>query len=212
VDDPEQPGIPWLDGVWVTGPFPPLFDSGITGQSTIKVDEFVDTVSWECGNFHYYVPDISSDQWTAKAVSALFGVTPTPSVLYSVYPWTWLVDWFTNVGDIVSNMSANAVDNEVLTNCFVMREVTTRREINVRTRWDSRENGSLHFGYHYFIPAGSDEMTYSLLRRHKLRHQASPFGFGWDQSALTARQRSILAAIVVDRHSGQLKFRRGLSL
>lgn len=202
-DDPEVLAPSWVDGLHVSAIYPPGYTGDPwTGSCVIDVDQFIDTVVWECGTFHYYIPDVGSDRWTGQAVTTLFGLNPSPHTIYAVYPWTWLLDWFTNVGDIVSNLSANSVENEVITNAFAMREVTDRREVIVRTNWDNYENGSLHFGYHLFVPAGTDELHYSEFRRNKLRRQASPFGFGLRQNEFTTRQGAILAALSYDKDGG----------
>lgn len=193
-----------LDSVYCLGPFP-YFDPnpGFTGQTAYKVTQTNQTVDWECGTFRYYVPNIGSSEWTERAINALYDVNVTPSVLWSVYPWSWLIDWFSNVGDIISNLSSSAVDNETLTNCFAMREVITTRKVECWPSWDTLDfapyNPEFHFDLHAFVPAGSDYLSYVYDTDEKLRHQATPFGFGFDMSNCTVRQLAILAALAISR-------------
>jgi hypothetical protein len=191
-----------LEGYHVLGPFPYWFSYdplALQGVCQYEYDTFRDEQVWECGTFFYYIPEVGTDRWTERAKAELFGSSPTPSVLYELLPWSWLVDWFTNVGDIISNASTNAVDNEALTNCFSMRSITDRVEIQCKSSWEGYEFGgtpppgatSIHFSF----SAGSDSCRFSLLKRNKMRRVASPFGFGLKRLDFTARQYSILAAI-----------------
>jgi hypothetical protein len=116
-------------------------------------------------------------------------------VLYEVYPWSWLLDWFTNVGDIVSNLSVNAVENEVLVNSFIMsrqREVT---EIALTTTWDDYTAGSGINYPKFVVRSGSDYIKWSHLKLSKMRHPASPFGFGISSATFTTKQWLILSAL-----------------
>lgn len=110
-------GIPnWIPGISVRT---------VTRKRTTRV--------WFAGSFRYYIPDIGSSQWTARATAALFGANPTPQLLWEVMPWSWLVDYFTNVGDVISNASSNAVDNLTLEYGFLMKHTTERLEVGIQT-------------------------------------------------------------------------------
>jgi hypothetical protein len=78
---------------------------------------------WYVGKYQYYIPDVSSSQWNARARLALFGALPTPELLWEALPWSWLIDWFSNMGDIMSNASVNAVDNLTTKYSFTMKHV-----------------------------------------------------------------------------------------
>jgi hypothetical protein len=191
--DPSTGGNTLLDGYNLCGPFGVGNYFGTVGQADYRYDIRTITTDWEIGTFKYYVPDIGSDQWTARAIGALFGAKPTPSSLWQIMPWSWLIDWFSNVGDILSNLSSNAVDNETLTNCFAMKTVNKSHIVTVSNSWDG-QTGS---GYNY--PAGSGNPVYSRLELTKMRQQASPFGFGLSWPDFTPRQLAILAALAVSR-------------
>lgn len=197
--DVSKGGHEELEGIIVGGPTG-CADTDLysfTGQCDYKAQEMVSTLRWQCGTFRYYVPDIGSDRWTAKAKTVLSGGKFTPSLLYEVMPWSWLIDWFTNLGDIVSNFSSNAVDNETLTNCFSMESQERTRTVTISTHWDY--HFSAPFGVAFEVPAGSASLLYSTTEDYKARRQASPFGFGIPSSSFTARQWAILAALGVSR-------------
>lgn len=185
-----------LEGYYVGGPHGcadlDLFD--FTGQCDYHYQRVQTMTTWNVGTFGYYVPDIGSDRWTERAKRALFGQDPTPSQLWELLPWSWLVDWFTNVGDIMSNLSVNAVDNETWTNCYAMREIELKHVVTISNHWD-HVVGS--FGYD--VPAGATNLVYTRTELNKLRRQASPYGFGFDWPDFSLRQVLILAALGISR-------------
>lgn len=194
--DVSRGGNSALDGIFVGGPTgcADLDLYSFPGDCYYSYQVTDTTTTWNSGTFRYFVPDIGSEKWTARAKSVLSGAEVTPAMLWELMPWSWLIDWFTNVGNIISNASTNAVDNETLTNAFSMKTITSLHEIHISSRWDEI-TGS--YGFH--LPAGSDELVYTRTESHKLRHQASPFGFGVPSDSFTARQWAILAALAVSR-------------
>lgn len=193
-----------LTGFKVMGPTPfGNTDPFMTGKTKYSVYRILETTSWFVGTFRYYVPDIGSDQWTQTAKDALFGASRDRNhiiaTLWELYPWSWLVDWFTNVGDILSNLSANAVGNEAITDAFVMQMITDRLVISADISWDQYEYVDNSRNETISIPAGSDELDYSFFRINKLRRQASPFGFGLKSGDFTPEQWLILAALGITR-------------
>jgi len=149
---------------------------------------------WYYSNLRYYTPDIGSSQWTKRATAALFGVNPTPELLWEVLPWSWLIDWFTNVGDIISNASNNAVDNLVLNASYVMKTTETVTEVSTYSRWPSFRNVLIQW------EAGDATYGYKKSTTYKMRQGGlSPFGLGTTLGGLTAYQASILAAIGASR-------------
>jgi hypothetical protein len=203
LDNVFEGGSQLMPGFHSLGPAPYWSTfADFTGRCSYSVYEVTDEDVWNCGTFVYYVKDIGSDEWTGKAIAELFGLIPKPQLIYQLYPWTWLVDWFANVGDIVSNLTANAVDNEVLTNCFSMRTQTKRFEIELDVQWDELDFDSAFpdtIPLHFHTPSGSDTIRFVSFERSKLRQQASPFGFGLKSGDFSGRQAAILAALTTSR-------------
>lgn len=153
--------------------------------------------SWFVGKYRYYMPPPPSpSSWSIRQKAALFGALPTPSLLYEVMPWTWLAGWFTNFGDVVSNMSSNAVSNLVAEYAFVMTH--TKHDVTVETTctwpdqvgWNSPGD----------TPKGRTiTTTHSSGWESKLRTYGSPYGFGVNFDALSGYQKSVLAALGISR-------------
>lgn len=55
-----------------------------------------------------------------QALASTFGLTARPKIIWDLMPWSWMIDWFSNVGDYLQ-----AVDNSVAfaTSCCVMYKI-----------------------------------------------------------------------------------------
>lgn len=160
------------------------------GSCDYRISRSSSTYAYYSGAFRYYIPDLGDSEWTHRATRALFGDNLTPELLWEVLPWSWLIDWFTNVGDIISNYSSNAVDNETLDSSFVMATVEETLVVEVTPTW---------LGWFDNYPSGHENLTYSEKSTVKLREVASPFGFGISYDSLSTYQKGILAALAISR-------------
>lgn len=143
---------------------------------------------WFSARFRYWIPDIGTQQWEARAIKTLMGLDITPSLAWEIMPWSWLVDWFSNVGDVVSNMTENAAENLVADYAFIMRE----RKLSQRTY--SRFTLAKRWGG--IQPAFS---MHSLEQIEQYRDRAHPYGFSADWSSLSASQLSILGSLGITK-------------
>lgn len=155
---------------------------------------------WFSGSFRYYIPDTSSSLWDKRARLALFGALPTPELLWNVLPWSWLVDWFGNVGDVISNASPNAVDNLTSRYSYIMKSVEVVEEWNATSTWSALGPNPLFGGT--FIPPGEASTRTRLTTVTKCRSgSGNPFGLGVKLESLTGYQLGILAALGLSRSS-----------
>lgn len=166
------------------------------GVSTFSQVRTVKRKAWFSGSFRYYIPDTSSSLWDARARAALFGALPTPELLWEVLPWSWLIDWFSNIGDVISNASPNAVDNLTTRYSFVMESVTTVDEWKTTTSVKAGSNGNDRWPSHNSIISSNLKVeTKSRLGG------GNPFGLNVKLSALSGHQLGILAALGLSRSS-----------
>lgn len=141
---------------------------------------------WFSGSFRYWIPDIGSYDWGDRAVSALFGLNPTPSLLWEVLPFSWLIDWFANIGDVLSNISENAAESLVSEYAYLMR---TGKTIHSYQAWAKISTVPNHSEY------SNVYASLSWTDTTKVRRKATPFGFQVSELDLSARQLAILAAL-----------------
>lgn len=173
---------------------PPWWTNGSTQRTDTTTAV---TKVWFSGSFRYYIPDTSSSAWDLRARAALFGALPTPELLWEVLPWSWLVDWFTNVGDVVSNASMNAVDNLTSSYAYVMKheKISIERQAVVESQalspcspWICKDGAF-----------GSTIKTFHVKETKSRSGTGNPFGLGITLGSLSGYQLGILAALGISR-------------
>lgn len=143
---------------------------------------------WFNGAFLYHLPasaaQMSKVARYAAEAQALLGVEPTPEAIWNSSPWTWGLDWFANVGDIMTNVSNLGQNGLVLMYGYMMNSCETIHQTYVPPgNWGSGTSNP--------ISEGSVTRT----RVWKKRVQASPYGFGVNFGSLSATQKAIIAAL-----------------
>lgn len=149
-----------------------------------RITEEVTTNAWFDGSFRYFIPNTDSWQWELSTKAGLFGAFPTPSAIYDLTPWSWLLDWCSNVGDNISNLSNGYAENLVAAYAFVMSKSIHKYKTETSLTWWDGSSTTLE-----------NEQTVTW----KSRYGASPFGFDL-QGGFTPKQISILGALGLQRY------------
>lgn len=140
---------------------------------------------WFSGSFRYHIPTPQMDKWgyyRAEA-SKILGLELTPEVVWNLAPWSWAVDWFTNTGDVLHNISRLGSDGLVMRYGYQMYRNTSTREYN-----STGTGVTAGFSSHY-------KKTESV----KIRWRASPYGFGLTWGALSSAQQAVIVALGLSR-------------
>jgi hypothetical protein len=141
----------------------------------------VKSETWFEGCFRYHVPVPDTTMGAIREHAALankvLGLRLTPELVWNLTPWSWMADWFGNTGDVLRNISALGHDGLVMQYGYIMSKSDNYR---TRTMYD----GNL----------GQASQSTEYYRRLK-RLPATPFGFGVDLNALSAKQIAIVAAL-----------------
>jgi hypothetical protein len=154
------------------------------------------TKSHFSGGFRFYYPDISTAlddlaEFEHKA-NLLLGTRLDPEVLWNLQPWTWLVDWFVNFGDVLGNLSAIISDGLVMQYGYIMQENVISKEVTLpRGLWVRNSISASVFT--------QKPVTVTLDYHSKVRVKASPFGFGLTPEMFSPQQWAILAALGISR-------------
>lgn len=185
--------------------YPNMVYEGVYGNEQALLDQ-VKTVRteqtkefiWAVGRTRYYIPDVTDDQWTTRAKLALFGLNPTPSLIYELMPWSWLIDWFSNAGSVISNWSSNGIADLVIDYAYIMRSFKKETTYSTFTypTYASPWGGGTQIGR--FNPV---TLVTKETEERKERIAASPFGFGLQIGSLSARQFAILTALGLSRQN-----------
>lgn len=171
------------------------FSSSTSGM-VVTTTTTVETRRWFSGAFTYYLPDrgsrdaLSAFRRDAQKLNHLLGLLPTPDMIWSATPWTWALDWFTNVGSVISNLSDKLTDSLVLPYGYVCEHITKSVETSSTGGTLRRSNST------------SSEMPRLYLcsvRETKQRIQSTPYGFGLTWEGFSPSQMAILAALGITR-------------
>ncbi len=139
---------------------------------------------WFEGRFIYYIQAgqnvIARSQRYASYAAKLYGAELTPETVWNLAPWSWAVDWFSNTGDVIHNISSLGINGTVLQYGYMMCHTESVTESRA------------------FLPGGamiSSSRTYETKRRV----EANPYGFGVSIGSLSATQLAVMAALGLSR-------------
>lgn len=180
-------------------------DQFFKGSARCKITFEERVKKWFVGCFTYGGPSKTDSYGRAlsfgKEADQVYGLSLTPSVLWELAPWSWAVDWFSNTGDVVNNVTNFALAGLVMRYGYMMKEtsyklyctwddaLTTLGEFDSKTgqfvnKHDAYQGGGGSFGYE---------------KVEKSRSPANPFGFGVGWEDLSPTQLAITAAIGITR-------------
>jgi hypothetical protein len=150
-----------------------------------------ETRTWFSGAFTYHLPvGYSSREWLESYYAQaqyLLGIKLDPSTVWNLAPWSWAVDWVSNMGDLISNITDWSSDGLVLRYGYIMEH--SLQEITYSLDGPTR-----------FNPYGSifaSPVTFQL--ETKRREKATPFGFDVNFDSFTSRQKAIVVALGLSR-------------
>ncbi|DAD50164.1 TPA_asm: maturation protein [ssRNA phage Esthiorhiza.3_3] len=148
--------------------------------------------TWFKGSYSIYLPkDLEPVSRYRAAVDKMrwdYGLDLDFATLWNLQPWSWLLDWKFNIGDVITNFSKWSSDAVVLHYGYVMQKTVTTYEIPSRNLFSS--------GTSYSGP-GLPMSVIETTRKRRIR--ATPYGFGTAFGSLTLNQKAILAAIGITR-------------
>jgi hypothetical protein len=163
-----------------------LFDINKLNKGKVYRHRKVERSVWFSGAFVYHLPidpiTMRNMDRNVGPLRKLLGVDLTPETVWNLAPWSWAVDWVTNVGDVISNLQSWNNDDMVLRYGYIMEH-------------------SKCTDTYYFV--GETGLKRSSIRppvvqfvaETKKRLRATPFGFGLKYGDFTPRQLSIIAAL-----------------
>lgn len=118
----------------------------------------------------------------AQFARKTLGIRLDLELLWELAPWTWMLDWFANIGDLLVVNDAIARDSQVLQYAYLERETT------VSARYT-------HTGVLFGGRVSTGPITSSIDQIKKERVRATPYGFGVNLNGLSPSQLAILAAL-----------------
>jgi len=175
----------FYNGVMKPGPGSPII--GAPYGDGIRTHT-VSRRQWFSGAFTYHLPTGYDSRNAMKSMAQradkLFGIDLTPEVLWNIAPWSWAVDWFSNTGDVISNLSDWATDGLVMQYGYMMEHTISKYTYSMDPSGTTRK-----------VPVSD----VSFVTETKRRVRANPFGFGITWDGLSPRQGAILTALGLSR-------------
>jgi len=167
---------------------------GGSDWSTHRILTEQDTI-WFSGAFRYHLAT-DSNAWgrierTGQLVNHLLGSRLDAIALWNAMPWSWLVDWFTDAGDIIANATNRLLDGQMLQYGYVMKKSTHINTFTIK---------KVVYANGYSI----DNLSSSFVTQRKQRQRATPFGFGLNPDSFSDQQWSILGALGYTRAANKL--------
>jgi hypothetical protein len=158
-------------------------------NSTITRD--VTVRYWFSGAFRYHIPVddgvLGRLRRYESLANHLLGTRITPELIWELTPWSWAVDWFTNAGDVIHNISQLGSDGLVMQYGYAMRHMRVH------------EYHRGHYSFNDSLGTHVGTVAREIGSEWKQRVAAHPYGFGIDDVSLSARQLAILAALGLTR-------------
>lgn len=153
------------------------------------------TLASTSGRFRYYLPEFDADRpdqmgllGDIKRRLDIHGARINPSNVYKAIPWTWLIDWVSDVGKTIQAVQDQTMDNMAAKYLYLMHHQIKTIRMRQFMPFNAKSGGEQVFEYDQIIDC-------------KQRKEAdSPFGFGLSWDNLTPKQLAILAALGITRH------------
>ncbi len=182
--DVSQNKVVWFPVSTISNSSPPMGSVSNLEISDSKFDRI-----WFSGAFRYHLPigdsAFANMDRLANLANKLLGSNLDPHSLWSALPWSWLVDWFVDVGDIIQNGTQISQYGGVMQYGYLMCESTYNRTYTIN-------NLQLPGGY-------KTDLTTSLMTKRKQRRKATPYGFGLNPGTFSDQQWAILGALGISK-------------
>lgn len=140
---------------------------------------------WFEGRFQQYIQSLGEENDDYHKIINrvhLYGARISPSLVWKVTPWSWLADWFSNAGDVISN-AEDASFGLVSSYAATMRHKTFR---GVNESTIHLKDGDVQCNWYQEIES-------------KARYGGGPFGFNLEWDDLSPTQLAILTTLGIGR-------------
>nr|UJQ84936.1 MAG: hypothetical protein 1 [Leviviridae sp.] len=147
-------------------------------------------IVWAVGRSRYILPKgRRNKKWERMIKRRLMGGYLTPSQVYNMIPWSWLVDYFTGLGNFAAAISEGVAAQVWFEYAYVMRQTETTLAVQCQQ-------------HIYTSKVGATKNMYTRSTAHEItraRVVATPFGWGLSDDSLSSYQWGILGALGYSR-------------
>lgn len=97
--------------------FDPLTWETITKAGTVSCRRNIDLRL--VTNVNVEFPNVKVPALRESLLQRMWGLDPTPATVYNAVPWTWLIDWFSDMGDYIDLIDAVNYDEDLINFGFI---------------------------------------------------------------------------------------------
>jgi hypothetical protein len=153
-------------------------------------------------NATFDFPKVNVPVFKKELLLFKLGVNPMPTDLYNLIPWSWLVDWFTGLGNYVEAIDIINTDKSLINwgifTGITKGEITTTRSWRSDDYWERKINNVLSQSWTQRYKSHTSILNYTLQIRRNVT-SAYDVKTILEPSSLSLYQQSILAAILASR-------------
>lgn len=155
--------------------------------SACKIQQTLNTTYRFVGSFTYALPGgstlLEKAAYFGSLAQKVLGAGMTPEAIWNLAPWTWLVDWWLDVGSAVSAAQRLQTDNLVVRYGYIMKHTTDRRIFTL--------TGGSYKGWSF------PNLAMSLTYETKERWHSTPFGFAVNPATVFNANRAAIVASLI---------------
>jgi hypothetical protein len=153
---------------------------------------------WFSGAYSYYLNNgddvISRFERYEQLANKLLGTRVDYNLLYQLTPWSWLIDWFLDIGNIISSTEALQKDGLVLRYGYIMCTTSYAEQYSIS-------------GFKFSKSSVPQLLATEYKHVRKTRVRATPYGFGLNPDSFSAGQWAILGALGMTKSPGNLRLK-----
>lgn len=176
-----------------------LFRTTGDSRGTVTVQRRVTERYSFSASYMYFLDEgstfVSKIRKFGQLADKLLGVKLDLDLLWELTPWSWFIDYFGTIGDLLSLNEELANDSLVLRYGYLMREVVATEVLS-------------HEGVNFDSIGHTGVISSQHLFHSKERIRANPYGFEIAPSDLSVGQWAILGALGLSMAPGQAMYGR----
>lgn len=169
------------------------------GGYSVSSSDLISTKIWFSGAYTYHLAEahdfLGKMTQYEQLANRLLGTRITLDTVWQLTPWSWLLDWFTDLGTFFKNVTLLSSDSTVLRYGYVMHETRAiRTHVAAGIRPASGQTST--------VPS---RVTADYISHVKRRIKATPYGFDSNLGNLSPRRWAILGALGLTKVPGQFR-------
>lgn len=181
----------------LTGEYSPSIQSRIERETELRM----------VVNANFRFPDVNTPAFIEHTYLDKLGIYPRATDIYNLVPWTWLIDWFTGLGNYVEIIDNINHDRSLINWGFLTAIVDGRLVTDFSSKSDFHDTGQYDSNPGYdnvttTTNAHSATLDFTLQLRKDIANVLSVHKTS-DATTLSTYQGSILAAII--QQAGKLR-------